>query len=283
VQPALDQLQKWDPARRDEVLSAYYHLSAPEGAPMEPRTVLVWPESAFPFALTQEPGVLAAIAELLPQDTALVTGAYRVERPPEGERKVFNSIYVIGDDGTITAAYDKVHLVPFGEYVPFPDHLDALGLRQLVPSGFSPGPTRETLELPFGPAFSPLICYEIAFSGAVLSGGERPSFLLNVTNDGWFGTTTGPYQHFHQARVRAVEEGLPLVRAANTGISAVADGYGRVLSRTALGDATMIEARLPAALPSTLYAEWRSVTLLLSLAASLVLACSGFLYPAYRL
>ena len=118
VQPALDQLQKWDPDNKDEVLSTYFRLSAPEGAPLAKGTLLVWPESAFPFPLTQDPGVLAAIAELLPEGTALVTGAYREEYPPSGERQVFNSIYVIGDDGTILDAYDKVHLVPFGEYLP---------------------------------------------------------------------------------------------------------------------------------------------------------------------
>ena len=283
VQPALDQLQKWDPANRDEVLATYYRLSAPEGAPIEPGTVLVWPESAFPFPLTEEPGVFAAIAELLPPDTALVTGAYRVERLAGGEREVFNAIYVIGHDGTIADGYDKAHLVPFGEYVPLPDLLERIGLRQLTPGGFSPGPARRLLELPFGPSFAPLICYEAVFPGAVLAGPERPGLLLNVTNDGWFGRTTGPHQHFHQARVRSVEEGLPLVRAANTGISAVVDGYGRIVARTSLGEATMIESRLPVALPEPFYAQWRDLLLILSVAVCLLLATSGILYPRYRL
>ena len=283
VQPALDQLQKWDPANKDEVLSTYYRLSAPEGAAIEPGTVLVWPESAFPFPLSQEPGVLAAIAELLPRETVLVTGAYRVETPPDGDRQVFNSIYVIGDDGTIIEAYDKAHLVPFGEYVPRPDLLARLGLRQLAPGGFSAGPRREIIDLPFGLSFAPLICYEIVFPGAVLAEGRRPGFLLNVTNDGWFGRTTGPYQHFHQARVRSVEEGLPLVRAANTGISAITDGYGRILARTGLGEPTAIASRLPAALPATFYAGWRESLVILLLAVCVLLAKSGILYPAYRL
>ena len=125
VQPALDQLQKWDPENKDEVLSTYFRLSAPEGAPLAKGTILVWPESAFPFMLTQDAGVLAAIAELLPPGTALVTGAYREEYPPNGERQVYNTIYAIGDDGTILDAYDKVHLVPFGEYMPAGELLDA--------------------------------------------------------------------------------------------------------------------------------------------------------------
>ena len=167
--------------------------------------------------------------------------------------------------------------------MPLPDLLERIGLRQLTPGGFSPGPERRHLELPFGPSFAPLICYEIVFPGAVLAGSDRPGLLLNVTNDGWFGRTTGPYQHFHQARVRSVEEGLPLVRAANTGISAVVDAYGRIVASTSLGEATMIESRLPTALPEPFYARWRDLLLLLSLAVCLLLATSGILYPRYRL
>ena len=231
MQPALDQLQKWDPENKDAVLSTYYRLSAPEGSPLTKGTILVWPESAFPFTLTQDAGALAAIAELLPPGTALVTGAYREEYPPNGERQVYNTIYAIGDDGTILDAYDKVHLVPFGEYMPAGELLGRFGVRQLTRRArFRPGRSAARSTLPFAPPFLPLICYEIIFSGEVLGEGPRPAFMLNLTNDGWFGRTTGPYQHFHQARVRAVEEGLPLVRAANTGISAIIDPYGRIIT-----------------------------------------------------
>ena len=215
MQPALEQLQKWDPENKDEVLSTYFRLSAPEGAPLTKGTILVWPESAFPFPLTQDPGALAAIAELLPAGTALVTGAYREEYPPNGERQVYNTIYAIGDDGTILDAYDKVHLVPFGEYVPAERPPRPL---RASPAGAGarsrPARSGARSQLPFAPPFLPLICYEIIFSGEVVGEGPRPAFMLNLTNDGWFGRSTGPYQHFHQARVRAVEEGLPLVRAA---------------------------------------------------------------------
>ena len=279
VQPAFDQLEKWDPENRDEVLSRYFRLSAPEGAPLEAGTLLVWPESAFPFPLMQEPGVLAAIAELLPPGTALATGAYRVETLAGEEPHTYNSVYVVGDDGTVLGAYDKVHLVPFGEYLPGEDHLDrlGLGLRQLAPGSFSPGPRRRALEAPFAPPFLPLICYEIIFPGAVLGDAERPGFLLNLTNDGWFGRTTGPYQHFHQARVRAVEERLPLVRAANTGVSAIVDPYGRVVARSRLGDATTIEGRLPTAAEPGLYGRLRDAILLLFLIAFIVFPSSKFL------
>ena len=283
VQPALDQLQKWAPENKDEVLDTYIRLSAPAGAPLKPGTLLVWPESAFPFALTQDPEALAAIADLLPDGTALVTGAYRVEASASGERKAFNSIYGIGADGTILDAYDKTHLVPFGEYLPMQELLQRTGLRQLVRSGFSPGPRRHSLNVAFAPPLGPLICYEAIFSGQVLPEEPRPGLLLNVTNDGWFGRTIGPYQHFHQARIRSVEEGLPLVRAANTGISAVIDAYGRTLATAPLGEATMIEAPLPAAIAPTLYAEWRDIPLLLFLAASILLSILRNFYPLARL
>jgi apolipoprotein N-acyltransferase len=283
VQPNLDQLQKWRPENRETVLRTYLALSAPEDAPLPPGAVLVWPESAFPFALTEDPEALGAIADLLPPGTALVTGAYRQEHDPSGEQRFFNSIYVIGDDGTILDAYDKTHLVPFGEYLPAGAALGPLGLRQMVQDGFSAGPRRRSLNLPSAPPFSPLICYEAIFSGAVLGEGPRPGFLMNVTNDGWFGRTVGPHQHFHQARLRSAEEGLPMVRAANTGISAVIDPYGRVVGKTRLAQALMFETRLPRAVEPTFYSKWRGNVVLALLVVCLMTAGSKILYPAYRL
>jgi apolipoprotein N-acyltransferase len=280
MQPALEQLLKWDPEKKDEVLSTYFRLSAPEGNPLKPGTLLVWPESAFPFMLTQDQGAFAAIAELLPPGTALATGAYREEYPPGGERQVYNTIYAIGEDGTILDAYDKVHLVPFGEYVPFGDLLGRLHIRQLAPDSFSPGPFRRPLTVPSLPPFLPLICYEIIFPGEIVDQGPRPGFMLNLTNDGWFGRTTGPYQHYHFARVRSVEEGLPLVRAANTGISSVIDAYGRSIAAIRLGEASMIETRLPASIPPPLYARWRDLVFLLSLAVCMMAFGTKILYRA---
>lgn len=280
VQPDIPHPTKWQPDKADEVLETFFRLSNPEAAPLEVGTVLVWPESAFPFPLTQEPARLAAIADFLPEGTTLVTGAYREEAGPEGRSQFYNAIYVIGDDGTIQQAYDKVHLVPFGEYVPAAGLLERLGLRQLVDRGFVPGPHRRALALPDGTTFAPLICYEIIFPGAVLGEDERPSFLLNVTNDGWFGRTTGPYQHFHQARVRAIEEGLPLVRAANTGISAIVDPYGRMQAHGRLSQSTMIEAALPAAIAPPFYAQWRALLALLSIAVCMLIPFIKNLYRA---
>jgi apolipoprotein N-acyltransferase len=211
--------------------------------------------------LTENPSALTTIADLLPPGATLLTGAARAERiigsdePP----MVYNSIYAIDDSGEIRAAYDKVHLVPFGEYLPFSPLLRALGLKQVIalPGGFSPGQARRTLSLPGAPPFAPLICYEIIFPDAVIApGATRPEWLLNVTNDAWYGETPGPYQHFEQARVRAVEEGLPLVRAANSGISAIVDPHGRVLATLALDEVGVVDGGLPASLPPTPYARF---------------------------
>ncbi|HEX2257454.1 MAG TPA: apolipoprotein N-acyltransferase [Afifellaceae bacterium] len=257
VQPAIDQAEKWRPENRGPIFRSYLDLSRRGEAALDGNTILVWPESAFPFALTEEPGALGAIADLLPQGAVLVTGALRPEPLPGDEQDVFNSVFVIDDTGEIRGAYDKVHLVPFGEYLPFQATLEALGLEQLtrLRGGFASGSRRRALSLPGGPDFVPLICYEIIFPGAVMPAGQRPGFLLNLTNDAWFGRTPGPYQHFHQARVRAVEEGLPLVRAANSGISAVTDSVGRVLISSELGAPAVIDAELPLAGPTTLAAR----------------------------
>lgn len=282
VQPAIDQAAKWRPENRDSVFRSYLDLSR-AGGPILPGTVLVWPESAFPFALTEEPAAIAAIADLLPPATTLVTGAARIDRST-GRRRVFNSIYVIDDAGVIQAAYDKVHLVPFGEYLPFQEALEALGLRQLTKlrGGFAAGRGRRPMPLPAAPSFAPLVCYEIIFPGAVLPQGPRPGFLLNVTNDAWFGRTIGPYQHLHQARVRAVEEGLPLVRAANTGISAVADAYGRLLARSRLGEPAVFDAPLPAAAAPPPYARFRGGIFLVLLAGMALVAIFGSLHSVRR-
>lgn len=313
VQPAIPQEEKWQDENRDWIFNSYLELSlganasyregearesdtapataAPEGAPegasegapegtgekpgaLDDVTHLIWPESAFPFILTDEPAALAAIAELLPANTTLITGAARAQgtvRP----RDFYNSIFVIGEDGTILDAYDKVHLVPFGEYLPLRPWLEALGIENLtrVPNGFVPGFRRRPMTAAGAPPFSPLICYEIAFPGEVVDAAQRPGWLLNLTNDAWFGATSGPYQHLHQARVRAVEEGLPVVRAANTGISAVIDARGRVRGSIALGDMGTLDSALPAAGAPTVYARFGDVPLAAGLLA--VLAVLG--------
>ena len=261
LQPDIPLGERWGIEKADAIMQRYVDLSGDGkgAAGLKGVTQLIWPESAFPFLLTERPSALAAIANLLPPGTTLVTGAARAERLPGGGRPpIFNSVYVINDKGEILDAYDKVHLVPFGEYIPFAGLLRRLGLRQLIqlPGGFTAGTQRRALAVPGAPLAAPLVCYEIIFPGAVLPPGPRPGWLLNLTDDAWFGDTPGPHQHFLQARVRAVEEGLPLVRSANSGISAIVDAHGRVIASLALGRKGVVNGGLPVALPATPYARF---------------------------
>ena len=284
MQPNLQQDDKFNYARKQQVMDRYLALSdrkdGPQSTGLRGVTHLIWPESAFPFFLTREPDVLAQISALLPKGTVLITGAIRAPDSRGVVNRAYNSIYVIGDDGSILSVYDKVHLVPFGEYLPFQDLLERLGLEQLtkVRGGFIPGERRQNQPAPGAPNFLPLVCYEIIFASDavphseqpnwlyrhlgryfdwpfVAGNGARPGWFLNLTNDGWFGASAGPYQHFQQARVRAIEEGLPLVRAANTGISAVVDPLGRVVASLPLGVEGILDAPLPRPLAPTLYAR----------------------------
>jgi apolipoprotein N-acyltransferase len=256
MQPNVPQDAKFSYANKAQVMQHYLALSdratGPQSSGVRAATHLIWPESAFPFFLTREPDALAQIAALLPPGTVLITGA---ARPADTARHAYNSIYVIDHDGSILSVYDKVHLVPFGEYLPFQSLLERLGLQQLtkVQGGFLAGNRRRTLTAPRAPSFIPLICYEIVFPHDVVAPGERGSWMLNLTNDAWFGISAGPYQHFQQARLRAIEEGLPLVRAANTGISAVVDPLGRVVNSLPLGTEGVLDARLPRPLRPTLF------------------------------
>jgi apolipoprotein N-acyltransferase len=263
MQPNLQQDDKFNYGAKQRVMSRYLALSdratGPQTSGMRDVTHLIWPESAFPFFLPREPEALAQIAELLPDRAVLITGGVRpADAAPAGRTtRAYNSVYVIDHDGTILSVYDKVHLVPFGEYLPFQATLEKLGLMQLtkVQGGFLPGDRHRTYSVPRAPLMLPLICYEIIFPGEILPTGERPGWLLNVTNDGWFGISTGPHQHLQQARVRAIEEGLPLVRAANTGISAIVDPLGRIVRSLPLGEEGVIDGPLPRPIAPSLYAK----------------------------
>lgn len=203
------------------------------------------------------------IAAALGDHTILLTGAIRVEGNSNATARAFNALLAIDGKGQIIDSADKVHLVPFGEYLPFSWFLRAIGLRQFIalPGGFTAGAYRRLMHAPGLPPFQPLICYEAIFPGEVLPAPEadgrvqRPGLLLNVTNDGWFGQTSGPYQHFAQARLRTIEEGLPLVRAANTGISGIIDPYGRILKDLPLGVAGVLDSGLPKPIAPTLYSR----------------------------
>jgi apolipoprotein N-acyltransferase len=218
---------------------------------------------------------MAQIVELIRPSTVLITGAIRAPATPANTRvtHAYNSVYVIDRDGSILDVYDKVHLVPFGEYLPFQPLLEKLGLMQLtkIRGGFLAGDRRRAMTVPSAPKMLPLICYEAIFPDAAVPDGERPGWLVNLTNDGWFGISTGPYQHFQQARVRAIEEGLPLVRAANTGISGVIDPVGRVIASLPLGAEGVVDARLPATIAPTLYARYGDAALILFLIAGAII------------
>jgi apolipoprotein N-acyltransferase len=277
MQPNLPQDEKFNFAARQKIMSHYLALSdratGPQSAGLRDVTHLIWPESAFPFFLTRQSDALAQIAELLPPGTILLTGAARYAEPaPGGRPRAYNSIYAIDHDGSILSIYDKVHLVPFGEYLPLQETLEKLGLMQLtkVQGGFLSGDRHRAYDLRGAPRMLPLICYEIIFPGAVVPRGERPGWLLNVTNDAWFGISPGPYQHFHQAKIRAIEEGLPLVRAANNGISAVLDPLGRIVASLPLGTEGVLDARLPRAIMPTFYARFGDLVAMLLFAVFLI-------------
>ncbi len=254
VQPLIDQALKLENTDRVAIFEEHLKLSAlpPQQGGRRP-DVIVWPETSVPFILTQNPDALVRIAEILQDGQVLVTGAVRSEDAAPGHPpRFYNSIYVIDSEGQIVSASDKVHLVPFGEYVPYEDILDRLGISDAIamPGSFTPATTRAMLTLPGGRTLYPLICYEAIFPQEVSEDVERAEALLNVTNDGWFGATPGPYQHFQQARIRAVENGLPLIRAANTGISAVVDPSGDLVAGLGYDekgafDATVTRRELP--------------------------------------
>ena len=260
IQPDVAQDDKFKPENRAAILTHYIDLSTRDAGPADKGlagvTALVWPESAFPFILARDPDALSRIAAALPAKTVLITGAARQQAATDNPRRsiYYNAVQVIDHDGTIVDSYDKVHLVPFGEYLPFQTLLERLGLRQFVhvPGGFEPGRVRRLLHAPGLPPIAPLICYEAIFPGEVVppatAAEARPGLLLNVTNDSWFGLTAGPYQHLAQARLRAIEEGLPLVRDANTGISAFVDPYGRIAAELALGAQGFLDGPLFAAI-----------------------------------
>ena len=265
MQPNLPQDAKFNPDNREAIMQRYIALSdratSPERSGVADVTHLVWPESAFPFLLHRDARALAQIAALLPAGVTLVTGAARMEEPLfDAAPRFYNSIQTIGSDGTILGTYDKTHLVPFGEYFPsvFDFALRSMGLREFIniPGGFEPGTRRTVLDVPGLPPAAAGICYEAIFPGAVTPDGDAAGFILNVTNDAWFGDTPGPRQHFAQARLRSVEEGLALVRAANTGISAVVDPYGRVVASLPVGVEGVIDSGLPVAIGSTFFARF---------------------------
>jgi apolipoprotein N-acyltransferase len=278
MQPNLQQDVKFNYAAKAEVMQKYLALSdrasGPQSTGVRDASILIWPESAFPFFLTREADVVAQIADFLPNGTVLITGSVRAPDLPPGSRitRAYNSIYVVDHDGSILSVYDKLHLVPFGEYLPLQDWMERLGFEQLtrIQGGFIAGNIRRTLQIPGAPQVLPLICYEIVFPGDIAAGADRPGWIVNLTNDGWFGISTGPYQHLQQTRLRAIEQGLPVVRAANTGISAVIDPVGRIVAQLGLGIEGVLDSSLPSAIRLTVYARMGDFPVAVIAAAALI-------------
>jgi len=256
VQGAVAQTLKWQRHARAKILVRYGELTLSKG--FETITHVVWPETAIPYRLqTQYESVRLRgsarqfFLSVIPLKGVLITGANR-----DVGRDTWNSVHVVAKDGRIVRTYDKHHLVPFGEYVPARSFLSRIGVAKIAHGrgdySFGPGP--RSLTIPGAPAASPLVCYEAIFP-AEAAGRPRPGWLLNVTNDAWFGNSAGPYQHFASARLRSIEQGLPMVRAANTGISAVVDPYGRITAHLPLGARGILDAALPKARAAPLYAR----------------------------
>ncbi len=263
VQPNIAQVSKFDKDKEAENFQTHLDLSTSKGGDgttdLTGVTHLIWPESVFPYLLTERRDSLASIDEILPEGTSLITGAARAEAATSGgEGFVFNSVYVINHQGEIISAADKTHLVPFGEYIPFYELVSDLGIEQLAnqDGGFEAGSSRKLLSTGIGPKMLALICYEIIFSGNLWNEEERPGWIVNLTNDAWFGNTPGPYQHLRQSILRGVEEGLPVVRVANSGISGVYDAYGRTIKQLELGQAGIIDSKLPEAINVPLFKKW---------------------------
>lgn len=251
VQPAVDLSEKWDASVRDRIFATLLGLSAkaPDPGHGKPQLIL-WPETSVPFLFTERPDALTALGDMLADGQMLIAGVVREEGgSAAADSRYYNSVVAINDKGEIADAVDKVHLVPFGEYLPFADLLNRFGIAQLVagPVTFAAGNERHAITLPGGIRALPFICYEVIFPDLVAVDATSAQLIVNVTNDAWFGDTPGPYQHFRQAQIRAVENGLPLLRAANNGISAVVDPHGRIVDALAINARGAIDVKVPIA------------------------------------
>lgn len=263
VQPNLPQDEQWREDNARQILDDLEQMSTVP-TPDQPQgiagiTHVVWPESAVPFLIDESPVAKAELKPLLGGRTTLLTGAVRVDRKGGGqEPDAHNSIIVFDGTAEPVDRYDKWRLVPGGEFLPLAWALEPLGFRKVVqtPGSFVPGPGPRTVTLPGGLRAALTVCYEAIFPDRLVDGADRPQVIVNVTNDGWFGRSTGPWQHLAQARLRSIEQGLPMVRAANTGISAVIDPYGRILKMLPLMEKGVVDSLLPVALAPTPYAKW---------------------------
>ena len=273
VQPIITEHSNWAAANPPEIVSRLIEVTGD----LAGKDVVVWPESVFPFFLSTYPEALSRIARMLPPETTLLTGA---PREPEilsdnpSENPGYNSILAIDSDGEIVATYDKSHLVPFGEYLPFAQFWRLFGISQFVPgtAGWAPGDGRRLVSPPDLPAFIALICYEAIFSGDLGADPAKAGFILNVSNDEWFDGSIGPAQHAHHALLRAVETGLPLLRSTNSGVTFAADPLGRVTAQLAPGQPGFVDVVPANPIEPTIFARYGNWPFLVLLALGVMLA-----------
>ncbi len=247
VQPAIKQENKWDQRSRYKSFMENIILSKQPG--LEEIDYLIWSESAVPYIIDKDNEILLKeISKAIPSKGFLITGGLRAEFKDQNLKeinKVWNSIFIIDSVGNIINSYDKHRLVPFGEYIPFAQFLPFISKITDGAVGFSTGNGPQTIKVSDNlPSFSPLICYEVIYTDKIIDKNNPPQFFVNLTNDAWFGNSSGPYQHFAMARMRAIEYGIPLVRVANTGISAIIDSHGRIIKQKNLGEKGIVDVEL---------------------------------------
>ncbi len=266
IQSAINQREKWQPENREAVLEHYLRLST--ATSLDNISHVIWPEGALPTLLLEDRHALDSISEAFRDGPTLFTGLTRRQRAETGKTLYRNSLIALSFANglpRVETVYDKHHLVPFGEYIPFGDALSALGVKSLATlgDGYTPGPAPSSMQIEGLPAFSPQICYEIAYSGFTPRDEGRPAWILNISNDSWFGSTTGPHQHLDHSRFRAIEEGLPVVRSVSSGIAGVIDPYGRMLLRLNQDADRAGDIGIPLPLNTTINTQYGGVILLI--------------------
>lgn len=269
IQPNAPQHQKWDP----DWVPVFFQrgLELTSASADQPIDLVVWPETSVPIPLKGNTGDLQVLSEAAGPNTHIIAGIRRFE-----QGRLYNTMIHLDQRGGLISLYDKHHLVPFGEYFPLANYLPRLGLKGMAANlqGFSPGTGPKTVSALGLPTYLPLICYEAIFPYATRVKKERPDFMLHITNDAWFGDYIGPYQHLAQVRLRAIEQGLPVIRSANTGISAIIDPYGRVTHQLKLNTSGYLDADLPVSLMPTIYAksgDWPVLSILVFIAFAVAL------------
>ncbi|MGB9154705.1 MAG: apolipoprotein N-acyltransferase, partial [Alphaproteobacteria bacterium] len=259
VQPNIAQTLKMRNDEREPGFQTLLDLSSAK-SDVQP-THIFWPETASTYYLSEDADHRQEIAARIPSSADVITGVVRRELDENGDTDFYNSLVVVDGLGRLVGGYDKAHLVPFGEFMPERKYIPFIKAVAASDADFSAGPGVRSLRVLGLPLFSPLICYEAIFPGDVVAQDDRPGFMVNLTNDAWYGNTTGPYQHFAIVRVRTIEEGLPLIRIANTGISGVIDPLGRIVQRLGLGKRGFIDSDLPNAMSVTFFSKWREAPL----------------------